>query len=124
MCREGKKIANTTINGPCTDVDSIPTEEARERIYDEPHARLSKECSSPPPTEPEYYNQIMITYSRSKESQHGTEEGGTVVMPPGAKPIPPPKPKKSTLNDNTGTDIHQHYNNTTLYTIIMINTRI
>ena len=44
----------------------------------------------------------MITYSRSKESQHGTEEDGTAVMPPGAKPIPPPKPKKP-MNDNTGT---------------------
>ena len=44
---------------------------------------------------------MIIIYSRSKESQHGTGEGGTTMMPPGAKPIPPPKPKKAT-NDNTG----------------------
>ena len=49
----------------------------------------------------------MITYLRSKESQHGREEGATAMMPPATKPIPPPKPKKPT-NDNTGTDIHQH----------------
>ena len=86
----------------------MPIEEAGERIYDEPEARPSEECSSPPHTAagPEYYNQIMITYLRSKESQHGKEEGATAMMPPGAKPIPLPKPKKS-MNDNTGTDIHQ-----------------
>ena len=32
-------------------------------------------CPLPPPTGPEYYNQNMITYLRSKESQHGTGEG-------------------------------------------------
>jgi hypothetical protein len=92
----------------CFSPIGLSTEEPRENIYDEPHR--SKECSSPPPTGPEYYNQSM--FLRNKESQHGA----VVRMPPSAartKPIPPPKPKKP-INTGTHTHIiHQHCNNTT-----------
>ena len=50
----------------------------------------------------------MITYLRRKKFQYGTEDGGSAMMPPGAKPIPPPKPKKRTDDyKRTGTLSHQ-----------------
>ena len=84
----------------------LPTEEEGENIYDQP--KKGVECSSPPPTEPEYYNQSMITYSRRKKFQRGTEGGDSAMTLPGAKPIPPPKPKKGTDDyKRTGTLRHQ-----------------
>jgi hypothetical protein len=44
--------------------NGLPIEETRENIYDKPH--ISKECSSPPPTGPEYYNQSAILTDTSQ----------------------------------------------------------
>ena len=64
------------------------------------------ECSSPPPTGPEYYNQSVIL--RNKRSQYDAVTGAVVLVPPSAavriKPTPPPKPKRPT-KDDTGTHI-------------------
>ena len=80
------------------------TEDVRENIYDLPHTHASVECSSPPPTGPEYYNQSVIL--RNKRSQYDAEAGALVLVPPSAavkiKPTPPPKPKRPT-KDDTGT---------------------
>ena len=78
----------------------MPTEEEEENIYDQPNTGV--ECSSPPPTGPEYYNQSAI--SRHNRSQYGTQANAIILMPPSAaraRPTPPPKPKKRT--EHTGT---------------------
>ena len=49
-------------------------EEGSENIYDQPHT--STECSSPPPTKQEYYNQSVIL--RHYESQQTSEASATV----------------------------------------------
>ena len=99
-------------------------EEARENIYDQPHTS-SKQCTSPPPPGPEYYNYSAI---RNQQAQQTLEASAVVLVPPSAartvsaKPTPPPKPKQFTKDYNHRGRSIRHGIHRSLHYIIPLHT--